>query len=280
MCDKRSSLPKRHFMQKAIEQMKKCSEEGPMVGAIIEKDGKIVSEGYRKLGQQGQKGLHAERMAIEAAQARGIDLNGSAIYSTLEPCVDTGSSTTCCAELIVQAGCTHVYIGRYDINPNIYRKGWKKLIDSGLEPYDFDSDLREDIDKLNSKFVGNFSKGEGPSGGAKFDYTLNDGKYPIAISETDARTVMTRWSRCGVRSIYANAYYGERVALVKYATDFSQIDDPKSYSFCNNVKVSEGEIVAFVSDIGCVLVKVEKVESGPEYGSLDTIVKIKYQVRK
>ncbi len=264
---------KEDFMLQAIEAMQLSTGRDPMVGAVIEKDGFIVSVGHR------QPGLHAERAAIEAALSNGIDLQGSTIYSTLEPCVESGSTKECCADLIARVGFSSVYIGRYDPNPLIYREGWKRLRDAGVSLHDFPEDLRNQIDEINLTFAEHFTSGKGPTGGAKFDYLLNEGKFEIQVSETDERTILTRWTKCGVDAIYAYAVQPVRVALARHAREFGEIDDPRALDFNYTVRVGVGEIAAFVSDVGTVLVKVLAVESGPDYGSPRTSVKIKYSVR-
>ena len=273
MTEDSTTVRKQVFMQQAIEAMRLSKGHGPMVGAVIEKDGVIVSAGHR------QPGLHAERAAIEAALSNGVDLQSATIYSTLEPCVESGSAKECCADLIARVGCSTVYIGRYDPNPLIYREGWKRLRDAGVSLYDFPENLRNQIDEINLVFAEHFTSGIGPMGGAKFDYLLNEGKFEVQLSKTDERTILTRWTRCGVDAIYAYAVKPVRVALVRHAREFDEIDDPNALDINYTARVGVGEIAAFVSEVGTVLVKVLAVESGPDYGSLRTSVKIQYSVR-
>lgn len=263
----------RNFMEQAINQMRLSKGRGPLVGAVIEKDGVVLALGHR------EPGLHAERAAIEAAQAQGIDLRGATVYSTLEPCVETGAAKECCADLIARTGCSTVYIGRYDPNPLIYREGWKRLRDAGVALRDFAPDLRDQIDQLNLVFAEHFKGGTGPTGGAKFDYSLNEGKFEIQLSPSDERTILTRWARCGVGAIYAYAVRPVRVALARYARTFEEVDDPRALDFNYTVRVAVGEIAAFVSPTGCALVKILEVESGPDYGAPRTSVKIQYEIR-
>lgn len=266
----------RRFMEQAIEEMAKSQGNGPKVGAVVVVDGKVVSVGHRVLG------MHAERAAIEAAQESGVDLRGAAIYTTLEPCVPIGSAnqvTKSCAELISGVGISTVVIGCYDTNPHLYRKGWRLLRDTGRTLRDFDSDLRERINALNSSFVSQFVSGTGPTGGAKFDYMLNDGEFEIQYSENDERSIVTRWTKGGIQAIYAYALQPLKVALARYAKEFSEIHDPTAFDFSYSVLVAEGEIAVFVGKTGCVLVKVIEVHSGPDYGSDYTSVRIQYEVR-
>lgn len=260
------------FMRLAISEMRRCQEK-PKVGAVIVKNGKVLATGYR------QNGVHGERIAIEAAREGGIKLNGATLFTTLEPCVHLGSKTAPCAVLIAQSGIKKVYIGRYDAHPEINRLGWKTLTDAGIVCKDFTADLRNEIDVLNEEFTACFEQGNGPKGGAKFDYNLNGGNFDIRYSKNDPTMIRTRWTLSGSRSIQALASNSVKVGIAKYATAFDQIDDPRAFDFSKHVaRPKEGEIVVFISDTGYALVRIEEVHSGPDYGSDHTSLKIKYQV--
>lgn len=264
----------RKYMEQAIEELKKSEDGTPCVGAVLVLNGQIVSVGHR------MPGTHAERAAVEAAKAQGVDLHGSTIYTTLEPCVTIGpNGRESCAALIARVGVSTVVIGRFDPNPKINRKGWKTLRDAGLKLRDFDADLREKIDCINSQFVGYFESGVGPIGSAKFDYTLNEGHFKIAYSTNDQRSITTGWALAGKRAIHAAAAWPVKVALARYATEFAEIDDPSALDLNTSIRVEEGQIIAFISNTGCVLVKVLEVHSGPRFGSDHTSLKFQYEVR-
>ena len=96
----------------------------PMVGAVIAKEGQVVSKGYHhRAGEP-----HAEVMAIAAAQGRTA---GSTIYVTLEPCNHQGR-TPPCTEAILKAGITRVVIGARDPNPTVAGDGASYLASKGL----------------------------------------------------------------------------------------------------------------------------------------------------
>ena len=116
------------FMKQAIRLAEKargtCSPN-PFVGAVIVKNGKIISEGWtQKYGED-----HAEIQALKKAgkSARDADL-----YVTLEPCAHYGK-TPPCADAIIKAGIKRVFIGILDPNPLVNGKGVKKLLDAGIE---------------------------------------------------------------------------------------------------------------------------------------------------
>jgi diaminohydroxyphosphoribosylaminopyrimidine deaminase/5-amino-6-(5-phosphoribosylamino)uracil reductase len=260
-------------MKVAIEAMRTSTIGTPQVGAAVVVGGKVVAIGQR------QSDKHAERAAIDAAVEGGADLCGATLFTTLEPCVRLSSTQESCAELIVRSKIAAVYIGSYDTNPDIYRRGWKHLRDAEIDVRDFDGVVRSEIETVNQQFIEHFTRGIGPSGGAKIDYTLNGGNFEIQFSPTDNRSILTRWTHRGAGSIYAYATLPVQVALARYASSFEEIDDPKALSFSYTVPVEVGEIAAFVSPNGSVLVQIKEIEAGPSGGAAARFVKIKYQVR-
>ncbi|MEM7696813.1 MAG: bifunctional diaminohydroxyphosphoribosylaminopyrimidine deaminase/5-amino-6-(5-phosphoribosylamino)uracil reductase RibD [Verrucomicrobiota bacterium] len=112
-----SNAAENALMERAIELARKgfgSTWPNPPVGAVIEKDGKILGEGWhQKAGE-----AHAEVNAIRDANARqGVNaLVGATIYITLEPC-STHGRTPPCVEAILKAGFQRVVIGALDPNP-------------------------------------------------------------------------------------------------------------------------------------------------------------------
>jgi diaminohydroxyphosphoribosylaminopyrimidine deaminase/5-amino-6-(5-phosphoribosylamino)uracil reductase len=257
----------------AIEQMRMSTGRGPKVGAVLVIDDEVIAVGHKA------PGIHAERAAVQAALAAGRSLSAATLYTTLEPCVSVDSQAEPCALLISRVGIRKVYIGRYDSNPHIYRAGWRALRDAGVSLHDFDSELRKEIDAINEEFSEHFVSGTGPTGGAKLDYQLNGGRFEIQFSDADKRSIVTQWTNRGEGSIYAYAVQPVRVALARYAFEFSEIDDPKALDFTYTVPVSDGEIAVFASDAGSVLVKVVEVHAGGTGGAAQRFVKIQYEVR-
>lgn len=263
----------RPFMVAAIEEMKK-SDTPVKVGATIVVDGEIVASAFRTEGQ------HAERAAIRLAQQRGVNLDKAILYATLEPCVGlrAGQQTQCCADLIVSAGIKEVVIGRYDPNPNIYRQGWKRLRDGDVYLRDFHQDLREEIDEVNSRFMGFFEKGLGPTGGAKVGHK-DTGKFLVQFADDDDRTMEIAWTVAGIKAAYGYALHPVEVAMARFAKTFDEVDDTTAYEYRHSVRIAVGEIGIFKGPEACVLVKPKLIESGPDYGNVDYFVSFDYQVR-
>lgn len=98
------------FMQAAIEQaMLAASEDEVPVGAVVVKNGEIISRG-RNRRELGKNALyHAETEAIDLAckALGGWRLMGCTLYVTLEPC-------PMCAGAIINSRIERVVFGAYD----------------------------------------------------------------------------------------------------------------------------------------------------------------------
>jgi diaminohydroxyphosphoribosylaminopyrimidine deaminase/5-amino-6-(5-phosphoribosylamino)uracil reductase len=97
----------------------------PLVGAVIARDGSVVSEGWHSRAG----GDHAEIVALDEA---GGTARGATLYVTLEPCNHYGR-TPPCVEAILQAGISRVVVGRLDPNPKMRGRSVGILRDAGVE---------------------------------------------------------------------------------------------------------------------------------------------------
>ena len=246
----------------------------PRVGAVVVKDGCLLAESHRGLTGDGD---HAEYGALRDL-APG-DLEGATVFTTLEPCTTRRSPEKIpCAQRLVQSGVAVVYVGSYDPNPKINRVGWKTLIDGGVTVRDFDADLRQEIEAINKDFIDQFRQGRGDTGRATIDYEQNGGRFEVL---TSLGPFMTRWSIGGHDSIHAYEAGAGNPALAKNASQFEQVDDPAGYDFSRHaVTPRKGYIVVFPGPGGHVLVRVEAVSSGQDYGAAHTSLTISWQARR
>ena len=103
------------FMKKAMDLSKKAEslDEVP-VGAVIVKDGMIISSAFNKRESSLDATAHAEILAIKKACKKLGDfrLCGCDMYVTLEPCV-------MCTGAIINARIENVYFGAYISNGSI-----------------------------------------------------------------------------------------------------------------------------------------------------------------
>ena len=96
----------------------------PLVGCVVVKDGRIISEGYHQ--EYGHN--HAERNAL----LREGDYHGATLYVNLEPCSHYGK-TPPCADLIIEKGIKRVVCCNDDPNPLVAGNGFRKLEVAGIE---------------------------------------------------------------------------------------------------------------------------------------------------
>ena len=103
----------------------------PVVGAVVERDGEVVGEGW----YAGRGTPHAEAAALAAAGERA---RGATLYVTLEPCSHHGE-TPPCADAVVEAGIARVVAGAVDPNPKVDGRGFERLREAGVEVEVLDS---------------------------------------------------------------------------------------------------------------------------------------------
>ncbi|MFQ5590978.1 MAG: bifunctional diaminohydroxyphosphoribosylaminopyrimidine deaminase/5-amino-6-(5-phosphoribosylamino)uracil reductase RibD [Phycisphaerae bacterium] len=84
-------------------------EPNPMVGCVVTRGGRIVSEGYHRRFA----GPHAE---IEALSACANPPRGSTVYVSLEPCCHQGK-TPPCTDALINAGVSRVVAAVHDPSP-------------------------------------------------------------------------------------------------------------------------------------------------------------------
>ena len=98
------------FMQAAIEQaMLAAGEDEVPVGAVVVKDGEIISRGRnrRELGKNALYHAEAEAIDLACKALGGWRLMGCTLYVTLEPC-------PMCAGAIINSRIERVVFGAYD----------------------------------------------------------------------------------------------------------------------------------------------------------------------
>src|SRR6202023_1901450 len=108
----------KNWMQRALalaELGRGFVEPNPLVGAVVVREGQMVSEGWHQ--QYGQ--AHAEVDALNKAEEAA---RGATLYVTLEPCCHNGK-TPPCTEAILRAGVTRVVAAMLDPFPQVAGQG-------------------------------------------------------------------------------------------------------------------------------------------------------------
>ncbi|MBU3636580.1 tRNA adenosine(34) deaminase TadA [Polynucleobacter sp. es-MAR-4] len=100
----------RQFMQQALDQAKRAAVAGEVpVGAVLVRDGQVISTGFNQPISNSDPSAHAEMMALRAAalEESNYRLPGTTLYVTLEPC-------TMCAGAMLHARVDRVVFGAPD----------------------------------------------------------------------------------------------------------------------------------------------------------------------
>ncbi|QWE21930.1 tRNA adenosine(34) deaminase TadA [Polynucleobacter sp. AP-Jannik-300A-C4] len=100
----------RQFMQQALDQAKLAAAAGEVpVGAVLVRDGEVISTGFNQPITNSDPSAHAEMMALRAAASdeSNYRLPGTTLYVTLEPC-------TMCAGAMLHARVDRVVFGATD----------------------------------------------------------------------------------------------------------------------------------------------------------------------
>lgn len=111
------ALARRHLGQTA---------ENPSVGCVIVSDGEVLGEGVTGIGGR----PHAEELALQGAGAKA---RGAVAYVTLEPCGARSSGAASCAQRLVEAGVSQVFVACRDPSPFADGQGLALLAAAGLE---------------------------------------------------------------------------------------------------------------------------------------------------
>lgn len=244
------------FMQKKEEYMRRALElarkgEGhtspnPMVGCVVVKDGRIISEGYHeKYGE-----FHAERNALTRCTE---DTAGADLYVTLEPCCHQGK-TPPCTDIIIEKKIARVFVGSMDSNPLVAGKGVQVLRDHGIyvETGILDAECR----KLNEVFY-HYIATKTPFVVMKYAMTL-DGK--IACATGDSKWVTGEIARTQVHRMRGR-YRGIMVGIGTVLADDPMLNcrveggvDPVRIICDSNLRIpTESQIVKTASDIETIV---------------------------
>ncbi len=206
------------YMKRALHLAKKAegfTSPNPMVGSVIVKNGKIISEGFHK----GPGLPHAEAEAINNSK---YSLNGATLYVNLEPCCHKDKRTPPCIEAILKTGIKRVVIGMVDPNPKVSGMGIEILkrhgimVDVGL--------LEKEAKRLNEAYIKYIVHNE-PFVILKIASTL-DGK--IATERGESRWITSERSRLLVHKLRS------RVDAVMTAIGTVKADNPELTSRIKN----------------------------------------------
>ena len=139
-------------MQRAIDLVNKFSSEDEVaVGAIIVKDGEIVSYAVNRKEELNDVTAHAEILALREASSKlgKWRLDDCELYVTLEPC-------PMCAWAILQSRIKTIYFGSFDIKYGAFGSAidlrnfsdWKPKVYGGILENECDEILQKCFRKM------------------------------------------------------------------------------------------------------------------------------------
>ncbi len=179
-----------HYMKMAMSLAGKGAghvSPNPMVGAVIVKDGLVISRGWHKVFG----GLHAETDALSSCAENP---EGATMYVTLEPCCHYGKQPPC-TSAIINAGISRVVVGMTDPNPIVSGKGIAILREHGIEA---STGLLENEIRYQNRIFLKYMTQRRPWTVLKWAMTL-DGR--IAAASGDSRWVSCEESRHSVHEL-------------------------------------------------------------------------------
>ena len=240
------------LMKIAIKEHLKCSEY-PRVGAVVARGGEILSTGHRGEIRK----THAERVAIEKLTRE--ELNGSTMYTTLEPCVDLhdDQSVQSCAELIISSGIKEVFIGVLDPNGTIYSQGFKRLLENNISVKFFNQKLRTAIEEETFDF-GSVHALYG-SGKRRVPVVHSGIEITVHFSEIDTRTIPIKWATLQpAHGCVDLSSLNGAVRVAAGARNFADITDPTIFRFPSHIARMRKGMISVVQPVNagfCVLVR-------------------------
>lgn len=190
------------------EKGKGTVSPNPLVGAVIVKNDKIISEGWHRFPGSD----HAEADAIKNCKD---DLSGATLYCNLEPCCHTNKRTPPCAPLIISSGIKKVVIANIDPNPAVAGKGVAMMREAGIEV--ITGILEEEGAELNKFFFHSVTTGK--------PYTILKIASSLDGYITESRGKQT-WLTGEQSAVYVHSLRAEYDALLVGANTVL-VDDPR-----------------------------------------------------
>jgi diaminohydroxyphosphoribosylaminopyrimidine deaminase/5-amino-6-(5-phosphoribosylamino)uracil reductase len=194
----------------------------PRVGCVLEKQGRIIAEGWHEA-----PGLpHAEAMALAMA---GEQAAQATVFVTLEPCSHHGR-TGPCSDALINAGVAEVVIAGLDPNPSVAGQGVAALQQAGIRVWQL-SDFEAEARALNPGYFKRREQGL-PLVRLKAAMSL-DGR--TAMADGEAKWITGAEARADVQRL--------RLASDAILTGVNTIllDDPSLNVRPENLRFSEAE---------------------------------------
>ena len=203
------------YMERVIELAQKglgFVNPGPLVGAVILKNGRLIGEGYLK-------GYSMKSAEIEAINAAEEDVKSAELFINIEP-----SKTS--IEEIIKKGIKKVYIGMEESNPKNSGVGISALKAAGIE---VELGVLEDKCQELNEIYSHYITKRTPFVFTKWAMTL-DGKLAT-------RTGDSKWIS-GEESLKFVHHLRQKVAAIMVGENTVRLDDPLLTTRLEGVEIS------------------------------------------
>jgi pyrimidine deaminase RibD-like protein len=131
------------LLRDAIELSRNAapSHEAFSVGSVIAaSDGTVLATGYSR--ERGAH-AHAEQVALEKAAEQRVDLHGTTLYTSLEPCSARRSDPRACTTRIIESGIRRVVFALREPPLFVEGRGAAVLAAAGLEVVELNADAAQ-----------------------------------------------------------------------------------------------------------------------------------------
>jgi pyrimidine deaminase RibD-like protein len=219
----------RCFEEMAIQEARQSVAEDqrlhPRVGAVVVKDGKVVSKAHR--GENPR--CHAEYIALEGKLPDDL-VAGSTVYTTLEPCTTRNHPKIPCAQRLIERRVNRVFIGMLDPNPEIRGLGIQALNEAGIETQLFPRDLQSQIEELNRDFIRVQKQRQARVNASPKTSSEPEGNPKVAeILKYKGKTV-TVFNRQKYGNGYLEGFWGNGAVIVDCTPLWVVLEDPVAKS--------------------------------------------------
>ncbi len=150
----RKSTQDKHYLQRALELAQAAAafaSPNPTVGCVLVREDQLLGEGAHHYDDFD----HAEIVALKQAAARGLSVQGSTAFVTLEPCSHHGR-TGPCADALIAAGIGRCVVATVDPNPRVSGSGIARMRSAGIDVLVLDAtrnSLAKQARRLNDAFA-------------------------------------------------------------------------------------------------------------------------------
>ena len=136
----------------AIQLSKQCIpvKNAFSVGAVVfDAAGNLVSTGYSR--EEGDRS-HAEEVALNRAQRKGVHIEGGIIYSSMEPCGKRSSSDKTCTERIIESGIIKVVFALHEPHIFVYPVNIDRFSNAGIQLVHI-PEFEPDVTEINKHLI-------------------------------------------------------------------------------------------------------------------------------